>query len=105
MSAVASVVGASEVFQRRLAQRIGKPGVINGTRQQQCADHRGDRDESVLVRVRLPQSGDWRATRSISPLMRRVTACGTSGDWRDVSEPRAATGQPVSAASTCAFER
>src|SRR5438477_2546187 len=52
-----------------------------------------------------PQSGDWRATRSIICLMRRVAARLTSGVWRGISEPSAAVAQPVSTPSTCAFER
>jgi len=31
--AIASNAGLEEVFQRRLAQRIGKPGIVDGARQ------------------------------------------------------------------------
>ena len=49
--------GRSEMLQRRLAQRVGKPGVVDGARQHQCADHRRDGDEGVLVRAGLPPVG------------------------------------------------
>ena len=35
----------------------------------------------------FPQSGDWRATRSIISLICRVVTRRTSGAWRGVSEP------------------
>ena len=52
-----------------------------------------------------PQSGDWRATRSIMALMCRVVARRTSGAWRGVSDPSAASGHPCSAFATCSGER
>src|SRR5205823_6424402 len=52
-----------------------------------------------------PQSGDWRATRSIISLMRRVATRRTAGAWRDISEPSAAVAQPLSALWTCALDR
>src|SRR5690349_24610872 len=45
---IASNAGLEEVFQRRLAQRIGKSAVVDGARQVKCADHRGHGDVCLL---------------------------------------------------------
>lgn len=41
------------MFQRCLAQRVGKSRVIDGARQHECANHRGHRDERSFMRAWL----------------------------------------------------
>ena len=94
-----------EVVQRRLAQRVGEFRVVHGAGQDQRTDRGGDGDERQLMRAGLSPLGQIRATRSIISLIRRVAARRTRGAWRGISEPSAATAQPVSTLSTCAFER
>ena len=52
-----SVLGGSEMLQCRLAQRIGQFGVVDGTGQNQRADHCRDCDQGTLVCGRLSPIG------------------------------------------------
>src|SRR2546430_6646217 len=54
---VHSGASGGKMLQHRLQQCVGKLGVVDGARQQQCADHRGHGNERVFVRARLPPVG------------------------------------------------